>query len=92
MKLRAVDNGQYFLHDNNKQMELLSCENDKDLGVWISKDLKYSKQCNTAANKAVLGMIKRSFRYFNSDQLIPESNNYRIKRTQSQTEQKEFQT
>ena len=28
-----------------------------------SKDLKWSKQCNTAANKAmsVLGMIKRSF-------------------------------
>ena len=63
MKLGAVDNGQYFLHDNNKQMELLCCDNEKDLGVWISKDLKWSKQCNTAANKAmsVLGMIKQSF-------------------------------
>lgn len=63
MKLGAVDNGQYFLHDNNKQTELLCCENEKDLGVWISKDLKWTKQCNTAANKAmsVLGMIKRSF-------------------------------
>ena len=56
-------NGQYFLHDNNKQTELLCCENEKDLGVWISKHLKWSKQWNTAANKAmsVLGMIKRSF-------------------------------
>jgi len=63
MKLGAVDNGQYFLHDNNKQTELLCCDNEKDLGVWISKDLKWTKQCNTAANKAmsVLGMIKRSF-------------------------------
>jgi len=66
MKLGAVDNGQYFLHDNNKQTELLCCDNEKDLGVWISKDLKWSKQCNTAANKAmsVLGMIKRSFSHF----------------------------
>ena len=62
MKLGAVDNGQYFLHDNNKQTELFCCDNEKDLGVWISKDLKWTKQCN-AANKAmsVLGMIKRSF-------------------------------
>ena len=37
MKLGAVDNGQYFLHDNNKQTELLCCENEKDLGVWIIK-------------------------------------------------------
>ena len=65
MKLGAVYNGQYFLHDNNKQTELLCCENEKDLGVWITKDLKWTKQCNTAANKAmsVLGMIKRSFSY-----------------------------
>jgi len=37
MKLGAVDNGQYFLHDNNKQTELLCCDNEKDLGVWIVK-------------------------------------------------------
>jgi len=49
MKLGAVDNGQYFLHDTNKQTELSCCENEKDLEVWISKDLKWSKQCNTAA-------------------------------------------
>ena len=35
LKLGEVDNGQYFLHDNNKQTELLCCENEKDLGVWI---------------------------------------------------------
>ena len=65
MNLGAVDNGRYFLHDNNKQAELLCCENEKDLGVWISNDLKWSKQCSNAANKAmsVLGMIKRSFTY-----------------------------
>ena len=69
MKLGAVDNGQYFLHDNNKQTELLCCDNEKDLGVWLSKDLKWTKQCNTAANKAmsVLGMIKRSFSHIRYD-------------------------
>jgi len=72
MKLGAVDDGQYFLHDNNKQMELLCCDNEKDIGVWISKDLKWSKQCNTAANKAmsVLGMIKRSFSHISIESYI----------------------
>ena len=35
----------------------------KDLGVWISDDMKCSKQCMYAYNKAisrVLGMIKRT--------------------------------
>jgi len=46
-------------------LEYTGTENEKDLGVWISKDLKWSKQCDTAAIKAmsVLGMIKRSFSY-----------------------------
>jgi ribonuclease P/MRP protein subunit RPP40 len=38
---------------------------EKDLGVWISSDLKPSLQCTRAANKAmvVLRSIKKSFRY-----------------------------
>ena len=41
----------------------------KDLGVWISEDLKWSKQCSNAANKAmaVLGMIKRSFSHISTE-------------------------
>ena len=37
----------------------------KDLGVWISEDMKCSKQCLYACNKAtkVLGMIKRTIRF-----------------------------
>jgi len=69
MNSGAVDNGQYFLHEKNKQAELLCCENEKDLGVWLSKQLKWSKQCSSAANKAmsVLGMIKRSFSYISTE-------------------------
>ena len=36
---------------------------EKDLGVWISNDLKPSKQCTVSASKAmnVLRAIKKSF-------------------------------
>ena len=53
------------MHEDNKQQELLHCDKEKDLGVWIGKDLKWSKQCSSAAQKAmsVLGMIKRSFSF-----------------------------
>jgi len=38
---------------------------EKDLGVWISADMKCSQQCSCAVNKAnkVLGMIKRAITY-----------------------------
>jgi len=42
----------------------VSCE--KDLGVWISADMKCSKQCMYAFNNKatrVLGMIKRTVRF-----------------------------
>lgn len=56
-------------HENNKQKEVLHCENEKDLGVWISNALKWSKQCNNAANKvmSVLEMIKRLFSFNDSE-------------------------
>jgi len=53
------------LHENSKQQELLHCEIEKELGVLIGKDSKWSMQCSKAANKAMsfLGMIKRSFSF-----------------------------
>jgi len=67
-----VDNGQCYLHEKNKQAELLCCENEKDLGVWITKDLKWSTQCSSAANKAMstLGMIRRSFSYISAESFM----------------------
>jgi len=37
---------------------------EKDLGVIISEDLKWEKQCSSAVSKAnrILGMIKRNIR------------------------------
>jgi len=47
------------------ELTKVSCE--KDLGVWISDDMKCSKQCIYAFNKATkvlgTGMIKRTIRY-----------------------------
>ena len=42
------------------ELTKVSCE--KDLGVWISDDMKCSTQCMYAFNKAtrLLGMIKRT--------------------------------
>ena len=46
-------------------MKLTEEEVEKDLGVWISSDMKCSQKCIQTFNKAsrVMGMIKRTIRY-----------------------------
>jgi len=62
----------YFLHDNGLTTELEEVGEEKDLGVLVSvsEDLKPSKQCVAAANKArsVLGVMYRHFTSLQSDQ------------------------
>jgi len=55
------DGSKYYMEGS--ELTKVSCE--KDLGVWMSDDMKCSKQCMYAFNKAtrVLGMIKRTIRY-----------------------------
>jgi len=55
------DSRTYYMED--RELSVVSCE--KDLGVWISSDMKCSKQSMYACNKAmkVLGMIKRTIRF-----------------------------
>ena len=45
----------------------------KDLGVTISQNLKFSQQCNEAANKAnrMLGFINRNFTFKSKDIILP---------------------
>jgi len=42
---------------------------ERDLGILITEEMKWSKQCNSAAAKAmsVLGMIKRTFNTLNKE-------------------------
>ena len=63
---------------NNKEHEyvmetipLLKTDLEKDLGFWVSKDLKWNHHINIAVNKAnrVLGMIKNSFNYLDETSL-----------------------
>ena len=59
----------HILYDNMKAEYLLDgvklehLKEEKDLGVIISEDLKWEKQCSSAVSKAnkILGMIKRNF-------------------------------
>jgi ribonucleases P/MRP protein subunit RPP40 len=46
---------------------LVSVNEEKGLGIIVTSDLKWNKQCNAAAPKAMkaLEMIKRTFNYLN---------------------------
>jgi ribonuclease P/MRP protein subunit RPP40 len=55
---------------NGKDLEEISEE--RDLGVIVQQDLKWSKQCSKSVSTAnrILGMIKRSFCYLSKDVLL----------------------
>ncbi|CAF0980526.1 unnamed protein product [Brachionus calyciflorus] len=44
---------------------------EKDLGVYITSDLKWNRQCSTAATKAnrILGQIRASFSFLDKETL-----------------------
>ena len=54
----------YTMKDGNKMIQLESTSVEKDLGVWVTRDLKPSEQCIQSARKAqaVLVMVKRQFK------------------------------
>jgi len=66
----AFNNKQAKYDMNNIQLECVSEEND--LGVIITGDLKWEKQCSEAVKKAnrMLGMIKRNFVDRSKDTII----------------------
>ena len=51
----------YYLTNNGIKKEIEVSKTEKDLGVWVNNELKWSDQCGKAAGKAmsVLGVIKR---------------------------------
>jgi len=54
----------YYLTNNGIKKEIEVSKMEKDLGVWVNNELKWSDQCGKAAGKAmsVLGVTKRSFK------------------------------
>jgi len=63
MHVGNSDNNSSTYYMEGRELAVASYE--KDVGVWISEDMKCSKQCLYACNKAmkVLGMIKRTIRF-----------------------------
>jgi len=53
--------------------KLETVDEEKDLGVIVSKDLKWDKQCSQAVKKAnkMLGVIKRHFTDRSKETVMP---------------------
>ena len=70
-KIFSVD---YNLMDyqNDVRKTISHVDNEQDLGVWCTADLKPSLQCQHAVSKAmkVLGLIKKTFKFFSSVSLL----------------------
>jgi len=62
----------YSMENSGSPKILQQTEEEKDLGVFITSDLKSSTQCNKAANKAmsVLRMVNRAFRRLDNDDFL----------------------
>ena len=60
---------EYFLDGNRIE----SVTEEKDIGVWVSKSLKPTRQCEIAAAKAhsTLRRIMKSFHYRKTNVLVP---------------------
>jgi len=62
----------YYLTGVNGAKQIEQVPEERDLGILITEEMKWSKQCNSAAAKAmsVLGMIKRTFNTLNKDMFL----------------------
>ena len=58
---------EYYMYDGTEHQRLELIEKEKDLGIYITNNMKVEDQCIDAANKAnrALGLINRSFKYHN---------------------------
>ena len=58
-------------YQNGERKSVSHVDSEQDLGIWCTADLKPSFQCQQAVSKAmkVLGLIKRTFKIFNTTSL-----------------------
>jgi Reverse transcriptase (RNA-dependent DNA polymerase)/Endonuclease-reverse transcriptase len=59
----------YMQDDSGSRVKIEEVDEEKDLGVYLKRDLKSSTQCTKAAGKAraVLAMVKRNFKRLDSE-------------------------
>ena len=63
------NNHNIYYMNKDKTCQLKTVDQEKDVGVVFSNDLKFDKHINQIVNKAnqITGIIKRSFSYIDSD-------------------------
>ena len=69
MHINRKSKAKYYLEKDNKCWEVAESEVERDLGIWVSNDLKWETQCKKPAAEvmSVLGMIGRTFPYVDVD-------------------------
>jgi len=62
---KGKDMYKYSMEVQSQKIDLETTEEEKDLGVWIDSDLKFSKHVGYAVAKAnqMVGLVRRSFTY-----------------------------
>jgi ribonuclease P/MRP protein subunit RPP40 len=62
----------YYMTEGSAKKELESVQEERDLGVIITSDLKSSRQCIKAAATArrIIGMVRRNFRHLDIEDFI----------------------
>ena len=60
MHIDRKSKAKYYLEKDNKCWEVTESEVERDLGIWVSNDLKLETHCKKAAaqDMSVLGMIR----------------------------------
>ena len=60
-------NSDYFMNGETGLQKLETITKEKDLGIYITNNMKVENQCTEAANKAnrALGLVNRTFKYHN---------------------------
>jgi len=62
-------NTKYYMTEDTNEVEMQSVNEEKDLGVFLTSDLKSSRQCikSAARVRSILGLIRRQFRRLDKD-------------------------
>ena len=69
---RGDENTDYFMNGENGPQKLGNINKEKDLGIYVTNNMKVGHQCSEAANKAnrALGLVNRTFKYHNTRSFI----------------------
>jgi len=72
MHVRHDFKTRYFIKDNQDSVELQTVQEERDLGVHFTNDLKPSTHCLRSAAKArrIIGMVRRNFKKLDNNDFL----------------------